>query len=138
MIDKDCTNLELGAAYCISPVGDISTYPGYPKPSEPSTPVGGGNFPPVNTAIPPSGPGTGYNATGSLLPQAAGTVQGCDTYRNFDGKNGLNDCSYVSYAYDVTVDQLRAWNPSLSSNLNDCDFQSGFSYCVMQSKEIRK
>jgi hypothetical protein len=59
-------------------------------------------------------------------------------YRNYDSTNGLNDCSYVAYAYDVTIDQLLAWNPSLSSNFSACDFQPGYSYCVLQSKETGK
>lgn len=29
-IDANCTNLELGEAYCIAAVGDISIYSGYP------------------------------------------------------------------------------------------------------------
>jgi hypothetical protein len=90
------------------------------------------------TAIPTSSGDPGYIATTSLLPTASGTIQGCSVYRNYDSVNGLNDCSNIAYAYDVTIDQLLAWNPSLSSNFSACDFQSGYSYCVLQSEETGK
>jgi hypothetical protein len=40
--------------------------------------------------------------------------------------------------YDVTTAQLLAWNPSLSPNLRTCDFQPGYSYCVLLAAETGK
>lgn len=129
----NCTNLELGVAYCVEPVGNIATYTGYTATSSQTITVPPVSFTSVNTAIPTSTGDPGYIATTSLLPQASGTIQGCNTYRNYDSKNGVNDCFDIAYSYDVTTDQLVAWNPSLSSNISTCNFQSGYSYCVLQS-----
>lgn len=134
-INENCTNLDLGVAYCVEPVGDIATYSGYTLTRGPTITVSPATFSSVNTAIPTSSGDPGYTATTSLLPTASGTIQGCGVYRNYDSTNGLNDCSYIAYAYDVTIDQLLAWNPSLSSNFSACDFQSGYSYCALQSEE---
>ncbi len=133
-INANCTNLDLGVAYCVEPVGNIATYSGYSVTSSQIITVPPASFTSVNTAIPTSTGDPGYIATTSLLPQASGTIQGCNTYRNYDSTDGLNGCSYIAYAYDVTTDELLAWNPSLSSNLSTCDFQSGYSYCVLQSE----
>jgi hypothetical protein len=134
-INEDCTNLDLGVAYCVEPVGNIATYSGYKKTGGPIITVPPATFASVNTAIPSNSGDPGYIATTSLLPQASGTVKGCKTYRNYDNTNDLNDCSYIAYAYDVTTNQLLAWNPSLSPNLSTYDFQTGYSYCVLQSGE---
>jgi hypothetical protein len=120
-------------AYCVAPVGDINTYPGHPKPTHSGPwstisipPV---TFPPVNTGITTQTGDPGYVATGTaLLPKASGTVQGCSVYRNYDANSTeLNACGYLAYAYDVSVEQLRQWNPSLGT---DCVLQAGLSYCV--------
>ncbi|KAL7622002.1 hypothetical protein AAE478_007503 [Parahypoxylon ruwenzoriense] len=134
-IDANCTNLLLGVAYCVAPVGDITTYPGYPTTTRSGPwatitvpPV---TFDPVNTAITTPMGDPGYEATRSLLPTASGTTQDCAEYRNFDGENpDLNACGYVAYAYDATVEQLREWNPSLADGAGECALQAGFSYCV--------
>jgi len=134
-INGNCTNLELGVAYCVEPVGALATYSGYTNTEGPTITVPPATFSSVNTAITSSTGDPGYIATTSLLPQASGTIKGCKTYRNFDSTNDLNECSYIAFAYDVTTDQLLAWNPTLSSNLSTCDFQTGYSYCVLQSAE---
>lgn len=134
-IDQNCTNLLLGVAYCVAPVGDITTYPGYPTTTRTGPwatitipPV---TFDPVNTAITTPTGNPGYEATRSLLPTASGTIPDCAEYRNFDGANAdLNSCGYVAYAYDVTVEKLYEWNPSLAETTDECALQAGFSYCV--------
>ncbi|KAI9823660.1 MAG: hypothetical protein M1826_007678 [Phylliscum demangeonii] len=135
-INAQCTNLDLGVAYCVKAVGDITTYANYTMTAGPTITVPPASFSSVNTAIPTSSGDPGFVATTSLLPKASGTIQGCDTYRNYDGQNGLNGCSYIAYAYEVTTDQLLAWNSGLSSNLSACNFLSGYSYCVRQSPAI--
>ncbi|BDD61511.1 hypothetical protein MAP00_006553 [Monascus purpureus] len=131
-IDQNCTNLELGAAYCVEAVGSISTYSGYPTTtSTPWITVLPATFSSVDTLIPTSTSGVGYNCTTSLLPTASGTIPGCERYRNYDNSSeAYNDCSYVAFAYQETTDDLLQWNPSLSTNLSACDFQAGYSYCV--------
>ncbi|GKZ21588.1 hypothetical protein AbraCBS73388_007489 [Aspergillus brasiliensis] len=129
-IDANCTNLELGEAYCVAPVGPLTTYSGYPV-TTPFIVITSATFPSVNTAIPTASSHPGYVATSSLLPTASGTVADCTTYRNYDDTNGLNDCSYIAAAEGVTTDELLAWNPSLPAT--NCVFQSGNSYCVYRT-----
>ncbi|OJJ66409.1 hypothetical protein ASPBRDRAFT_666024 [Aspergillus brasiliensis CBS 101740] len=129
-IDANCTNLELGEAYCVAPVGTLTTYSGYPV-TTPFIVITSATFPSVNTAIPTASSHPGYVATSSLLPTASGTVADCTTYRNYDDTNGLNDCSYIAAAEGVTTDELLAWNPSLPAT--NCVFQSGNSYCVYRT-----
>lgn len=133
-LNINCTNLWLDTAYCVAPVGDINTYPGHPTPTRTGPwatisipPV---TFPPVNTDITTGTGDPGYAVTGTaLLPKASGTVQGCGVYRNYDADAAeLNTCGYLAYAYQVSVEQLRKWNPSLASG--ECVLQAGFSYCV--------
>ena len=132
-INKDCSNLDLGIAYCVEPVGNLATYSGYTTAAGPTITISSATFSTVNTAIPTATSGGGYTATSSLLPKGSGTIDGCKTYRNYDAINNLNECSYIEYAYGATNDQLVTWNPSLSRDVSTCNFQSGFSYCVSQS-----
>lgn len=132
-INQNCSNLDLGVAYCVEAVGSLATYSGYTTPAGPTITIPPATFPSVNTAIPTATSGGGYTAMSSLLPKASGTLDGCKAYRNFDTINGFNDCSYIEYAYGMTNDQLVAWNPSLPKNVSTCNFQSGFSYCVSQN-----
>ncbi|KAI1774393.1 hypothetical protein F4818DRAFT_452388 [Hypoxylon cercidicola] len=138
-LDTQCTNLLLGVAYCVAPVGDIATYSGHPTPTY-SGPwatitVPPASYPPVNTDIKTTTGDPGYVATTSLLPTASGTVPDCAVYRNFNADyHDLNACGYVAYAYGVTVEQLQHWNPSLGDGgSSGCALQNGFSYCVESS-----
>ena len=132
-INQNCSNLDLGVAYCVEPVGTLATYSGYTTAAGPTITFPPATFSSVNTAIPTATTGGGYTFTSSPLPRASGTIDGCESYRDYDAVNDLNDCSYIEYAYGVTNDQLVAWNPSLPTNVSTCNFQSGFSYCVSQS-----
>jgi hypothetical protein len=134
-INANCTNLDLGIAYCVEPVGNVATYSGYSfTTASAAYTVPLATFSSVNTAIPSATGNPGYTATTSLLPTASGTLNGCNTYRNYDNStNGVNGCSAIASAYDVTISQLLSWNPSLPSNQTICYFLSGFSYCVLQS-----
>ncbi|KAI1378547.1 hypothetical protein F4677DRAFT_465700 [Hypoxylon crocopeplum] len=139
-LDTQCANLLLGVAYCVAPVGDITTYPGHPTPTHSgpwvAVTVSALPDPPVDTDIKTTTGDPGYVATASLLPTAAGTVPNCAVYRNFNANNNdLNACGYVAHAHGVTVEQLRQWNPSLGgSGSSDCALQSGFSYCVESTR----
>lgn len=139
-INQNCTNLDLGIAYCVEPVGDIHAYPGYPtSTSGPTITVPPATFSSVNTAIPTASSNPGFTYTSSLLPMASGTIQGCDTYQNYNQSTGFeSDCQYIAFAYRVTTDELLQWNPSLSSNLSTCGLQDGYSYCVEQTNATSK
>ncbi|KAF2130127.1 carbohydrate-binding module family 50 protein [Dothidotthia symphoricarpi CBS 119687] len=127
-VDHNCSNLWLETSYCVRPVGNIATYYGYPT----STP--GTIFPkptPEPTSTPPP------VVTPPLSAKAAGTVDGCLHYMNaFDESlssvfdlNVANSCEVWAAQADVTVEDLLAWNPSLSKA--NCVLQSGKSYCIL-------
>lgn len=68
------------------------------------------------------------------MPNASGPISGCSVYANYNASaNTESDCEYIAFAYQVTTDQLLAWNPSLSSNLSTCSLQNEYSYCVEQT-----
>lgn len=132
-INSNCTNLELGIAYCVEAVGNIATYSGYSTSGGSSITVPPASFSSVNTAIQTSTP-TGYAYTKSLMPTASGTISGCSVYANYNASiNAESDCEYIAFAYQITAEELLEWNPSLSSNLSTCNLQNGYSYCVHQT-----
>ncbi|KEY74070.1 hypothetical protein S7711_02659 [Stachybotrys chartarum IBT 7711] len=132
-LDESCSNLELGTAYCVRPVGDITTYPGY-QVEGPSTSF---TRPPTSTisvTIP----------TESLRPRAPGTLDSCATYVNavntrvMEEMFGLrpwyaeaNRCQSFAAEYGVSIADLREWNPSLSEE--ECRFELDYSYCVAKT-----
>ena len=137
-INANCTNLDLGMAYCVEPVGDIETYPGYTVASgAPSITVPPVMFSSINTAITTPTPHAGFIYNPTYLPQAPGTLSGCYSYQNYSASLE-NDCSFIAFLCDVTIDQLLEWNPSLSSNLSICSLQPGYSYCVEQTNATSK
>ncbi|KAL4739523.1 hypothetical protein BDV11DRAFT_169938 [Aspergillus similis] len=124
-IDANCTNLWLGEAYCVAPVGTISSYSGYPVTS-PWISITSATFPSVTVTM--STPTTGYVATRSVMPTASGTLSNCTDYRNYDSAGDRNNCSYVAFAEAIDLSDFLDWNPSLPST--DCILQAGYSYCV--------
>jgi LysM repeat protein len=123
-------------AYCVQPVGDISTYSGYSAaPTLPIT-VPPATFSSVNTAIPSAVSNPNPSYTSSQMPTASGTIPNCVSYVNYNSNTTIEDwnsCSFAVYAYDVAFTDLIAWNPSLSSDQSSCEFQAGLSYCVRQT-----
>lgn len=133
-LDESCSNLQLGTAYCVKPVGDITTYPGY-EVEGPSTSF---TRPPTST-IPVIIP------TDTLRPHAPDTLDSCATYSNavnlpaFEEAFGYwpwfddsNRCEYFAAQYHVSIDNLREWNPSLSDE--ECMFELDYSYCVVKGQ----
>lgn len=130
-LDEACSNLELGTAYCVKPVGDITTYPGY-EVEGPST----------SFARPPSSTLPVTLPKKTLHPRAPDTLDSCETYANavdvpameetfgyrpwFDE---LNKCTSFAGRYGVRISDLRKWNPSLSEE--ECMFEPDYSYCVV-------
>ena len=136
--NPNCSNMDLGVAYCVEPVGNIRRYPGYTLTSgAPNITVPPVTFSPVTTAIITTTPNSGFVYKPSYLTMAPGTISGCYSYRNYNS-SFEQDCSYVAFAYRVTTDKLLEWNPSLSANLSTCSLQPGYSYCVQQTNAICK
>ncbi|KAK2590531.1 hypothetical protein QQS21_011781 [Conoideocrella luteorostrata] len=129
--NKTCNNLWLGYSYCVKAVGDVETYPGYPI-SVPSTTFA---KPPPETPTPiPS-----FDPP-ALLPRAPGTVDGCDLYKNAYSDSvtsrdaDLNSCRIWASFADITLTQLRRWNPSLTND--NCFVSSQYSYCVLKEDDM--
>ncbi|KAF2460035.1 hypothetical protein BDY21DRAFT_419731 [Lineolata rhizophorae] len=156
-INANCTNLLLGEAYCVAPVGSISTYTNYTG----GSPVTGdctGAFGPSScyndmatlTDVPFIEPNATWGpiATGSSSswvsptpePTAPGTISGCKLYAeyeeasNADIEASINTCRSVASFYGSTVELLLEWNPSLSED--DCNLEKGSSYCVRKDEIV--
>ncbi|EUC49055.1 carbohydrate-binding module family 50 protein [Bipolaris oryzae ATCC 44560] len=130
-VDNKCSNLWLNTSYCVRPVGNVATYSGYP------TPTPGTVFPkptPTPTSEPPP------IVTDPLWSTAAGTVDNCEVYLNAFSESlssvlgiaQINSCAIWAAQAGVTVEDLIAWNPSLSTN--NCVLQEGKSYCILKCK----
>ncbi|KAL4943095.1 hypothetical protein BDV06DRAFT_234966 [Aspergillus oleicola] len=124
-VDANCTNLWIGKAYCIAPVGTITSYFGYPV-TMPFISITSATFPSVTITM--STPTTGYVATSSVMPTASGMLSNCTDYRNYDSTNNLNNCRYIAFAEGIALSDFLDWNPSLQST--DCVLEAGYSYCV--------
>ena len=132
-INHNCSNLWSNTSYCVQPVGNIQTYSGYPTPT-PGT-IFPKPTPPPTSAFPPV-------VTDALSTTAPGTIEGCQEYENAFSESVasivgqsldyLNSCDLWAADSGVSVDDLLAWNPSLSSA--NCTLQPGNSYCVLKCK----
>jgi hypothetical protein len=145
-----CANLILGVAYCVLPIGDITTYPSYPKTTNFIT-LTSNTFTTGISTPPPSIP-TSTPVQSTPLPFAPGTQNGCFTYKNYrdvpaivdqsqNFESGvftdyINSCGYLATAYRTTIDDLVKWNPSLDAN--NCTMKAGFSYCVKISEDYKR
>ncbi|KAJ5426043.1 hypothetical protein N7465_001113 [Penicillium sp. CMV-2018d] len=129
-IDASCTNLQLGEAYCVQPVGSITSYPNYTISGVLPITVTPVSFSAVNTAIPTitRDPGYIYTPT-ALLPTASGTIPDCYEYEN---PFNTTPCRYLAWDHEISTDQLFAWNPSLDTNISTCTLDPAHSYCVLQ------
>ncbi|KAL6230075.1 hypothetical protein BDW75DRAFT_245169 [Aspergillus navahoensis] len=133
-IDQGCTNLLLGEAYCVAPVGEISTYPNYPV-TTPLFTVPPATFSPVDTDIPTSTSQPEHTFTETPLPLAPDTLEDCEYYRDYDPDYPeLNLCKRVAKSVDVTTDNLLEWNPSLPSDMSTCALQPGYRYCALKDE----
>lgn len=132
-INTLCTNL----AYLIDSYICLSRPDGIPTPN--MTLPGAGSL--ANATAWPSVAPTSE----AQLPKALGTLTNCTAYQNHKDAtildsfyqpqfatttNMANRCFYVAAKHEITVDQLLAWNPSLSSEPSNCTLAAGFSYCV--------
>jgi hypothetical protein len=140
-INVNCTNLDLGIAYCVQAVGSISTYSGYPTTSpiytltSKSYVTTTSNFSTVaNIATPvvtlPPAPGTLSDCVDFVewidVPDLAAQAAATDVSVLTDF---LNDCDFALSAFNVDMSDFLSWNPSLAS-VSPCKLQANFSYCA--------
>ncbi|KJZ69800.1 hypothetical protein HIM_10818 [Hirsutella minnesotensis 3608] len=140
---RNCSNLLLGYSYCVQPVGDIGSYPGYggivnPCVNQiplPASCVETGSVSTVSrwefpTAVP-------KRADPNALPLAAGTKKGCATYVTYleGGRKGssVNACYAVASVFETNITDFISWNPSLKyddDNPQNCVLAKGYRYCA--------
>ena len=157
-IDANCTNLILGQAYCVQPVGSITTYANYSG-GVTAGPCNGASAPAscfgdtatlsdvpllAGNATVTSGTAISSSVTASIAPQtslphAPDTANGCYTYSNYRQENAtvangtsVNNCTAIALLYHVTVSNVVSWNPNLDPGAK-CAFQPGYSYCVQKT-----
>jgi hypothetical protein len=141
-INANCTNLLLGLAYCVQPVGDISTYTSYT-----TTPLGytltSMTFSTTSTEPLPSTQPT--IEPPEPFPSAPGTLEDCpytverlaespitdqsQTQEISFFTPEINTCGTVTSVYGVDLDNFLIWNPSLAS-LEVCELQENYTYCA--------
>ncbi|OGM50928.1 hypothetical protein ABOM_000718 [Aspergillus bombycis] len=128
-IDENCSNLQLSRAYCVRPVGSITSYPNYTITGVLPITVPPATFSSVNTAIPTSTNDPGYEyIEPPLLPTAPGTIRDCYLYQNSPSFTTL--CRDLARDNDVSGEDLAEWNPSLEKDMANCTLTSTYSYCV--------
>ncbi|CAG8067040.1 unnamed protein product [Penicillium salamii] len=130
-IDANCTNLELDEAYCVKPVGSITSYPNYTATGVLPITVTPVTFTYVNTNVPSATSDPGYVVTGTaLLPTASGTIPDCYDYEN--PSNYTSQCVQMASDYGISMSQLVSWNPSLVNNASTCTLDMASSYCILR------
>ncbi|KAB8227370.1 uncharacterized protein BDW43DRAFT_247217 [Aspergillus alliaceus] len=128
-IDENCSNLQLGKAYCVKPVGSITSYPNYTVTGVLPITVTPATFPSVNTAIPTRTNDPGYEyIEPTLLPPAPGTIPDCYLYQNPPHFTKL--CRDLAWDNNISGEDLAKWNPSLEKDMANCTLTSTYSYCV--------
>jgi LysM repeat protein len=157
-VDSNCSNLQIQTAYCVKPVGDITTYPGYDG-------AGSGTTAPCDVAFPAPtcyqdvatltsvpflesnatftrAPSTSINTASRTVsrtthtpsPTAPGSRKDCLYYAEYiktgsaTTDNSVNSCRGVAQYYGVTVSQLIEWNTSLKAA--SCVLSPRYAYCA--------
>ncbi|MCJ1257535.1 hypothetical protein MMC24_005361 [Lignoscripta atroalba] len=137
-INGDCTNLLADVSYCIQPVGDISTYPGYSNSATHALPA---FTPGPSTPLTWEEPQTASNDTDNIIiPLANATREDCWDYMWInDTRPESVDCWGIADYAGVDRDQFALWNPSLDQNPPDanstsydyaCSVATSVSYCI--------
>lgn len=146
-INANCTNLDLGIAYCVQAVGSISTYSGYPT----TTPIY--TLTSLSYATTTVNFSTVANVATPIvaLSTAPGTISDCSAYIEWVEvpdlaeqasatdvsvlTDFLNDCNYAVSAYGVDLADFLSWNPVLAS-VSPCTLQANYSYCTSNSTSL--
>ncbi|CAM1509828.1 Fc.00g001630.m01.CDS01 [Cosmosporella sp. VM-42] len=110
---ENCTNLLTDYNYCVQPVGQITTYPGYGG-SKTSRPFKPSNF----TSVPYSDALSKYSSTEPVIPIANGTRLDCYSYFWLPNvtENAAADCWALAMVHEVSPEDFILWNPSLAEN----------------------
>ncbi|KAK6950779.1 hypothetical protein Daesc_007304 [Daldinia eschscholtzii] len=144
-IDANCTNLLLDIAFCVLPVGDINTYPGYPYSTSSIYSLTRSAYVTTTPTLPTAVVST---TPISPLPTAPGTIANCADYVEYIPvqsvadqtqqpdvplfTDSINSCDFATTGFGVSLDDFLSWNPSLSS-VDPCRLQKGYSYCARNS-----
>jgi hypothetical protein len=127
-VNADCTNLEIGSAYCVRPVGSITSY------------ISGT---PVSTSLPnfwnmPKATITWPADIPTPEPLANGTRSDCVSYEialpgNFTAENPLMPCFAFASAHWAPYQEFLSWNPEAQRQFEStgkCFIQPGVRYCT--------
>lgn len=136
-MNANCSNLWLNSSYCVQPVGEISTCPGYlPGPTATRPPFAAG----PSTSIPWYDPDPTQDADLLVIPLANLTRTDCWDYiwiNNTD--SDWLGCWDYAWASGIEPDQFALWNPSIDQNTEDslepkydypCTLKPSVSYCI--------
>ncbi|KAA8895206.1 hypothetical protein FN846DRAFT_818519 [Sphaerosporella brunnea] len=112
MLDANCTNLWNATSYCVLPVGDISTYPGYAGTTT-LAPIATSSF--INYQDLPTAtrPVVTLDPTPFAYPLANNSRKDCTTY--YDNDQGNQSCVFLSLHYDVSLFEIVLWNQDLGN-----------------------
>lgn len=129
-------DLTVGLTYCVAPVGKMPGSGDTPTSTFTITPESSASVPFVNPFI----------VKHKVTPMAEGTRTDCESYdlwREYGLSGRSTDerrCENFVEFYDLTVEELRLWNPSLNNLEADieekdvahipCNLQPSVSYCV--------
>jgi LysM repeat protein len=134
-VNVNCTNLWLDYNYCIAPVGNIRSYPGYPKPPTSTFSI----TPMAVTQIPWRPITNKSNTSYAIVPIAAGSRTDCWNYVWINATlSGTIDCWALASFSQIGREQFVLWNPSLNQNTGTgtpsynytCTIPPSLSYCV--------
>ncbi|KAH7146904.1 hypothetical protein B0J13DRAFT_441742 [Dactylonectria estremocensis] len=148
-LNAECTNLYAEEAYCVSPVGPISMYPGHPDYIDPTTTTADIAFDDLAKA---TFTAPAITELPTYLPRANGTRKDCIIY--MDGTDlqvdmswglSVSACEELAQVWEIPLDELYNWrvpqsiaswalrgglNPSLNTTSSDCAFSEELSYCM--------
>ncbi|KAF2741655.1 carbohydrate-binding module family 50 protein [Sporormia fimetaria CBS 119925] len=129
-VNSDCTNLEIGLAYCVRPVGSITSYIS-------GTPISTSL---VNFWDLPVAPSTVTwpDSMATQLPLANGTREDCVGYNsalpgNFTAEIPLTPCFAFASSHWAPWEAFLSWNPDAQSQVDttgQCFIQPGVRYCT--------
>lgn len=146
-LNTECTNLLLDIAYCVSAVGDINTYPGYPYSTTALYTLTSATYTTTTqtfSAVKPS------ITPLTELPLAPGSLSECESYVDYfpveaiaDQREqpylpivgeSINSCDFATTANEVSLEDFLSWNPSLVGK-DPCLLQAGYRYCSLKSSD---
>lgn len=129
-VDDKCSNLRLGASYCVKAIGSIATYTGYPITTAATVST-------RTTSAPTSTTSYRSLTPPPLSPKAPGTLEDCDEYNNaftydWGDLDEVNSCKMWAWFWEIPLQDFLRWNPSLTAE--NCILEPGKSYCVLRCK----